>query len=322
MAYQHHLSHIGITYNHRADALASRAGYLATGELRFTLFSHPDVRRTVSWLQSCSLGDLPAADPAPPRPGTQTTCYRYWRARYWLTGIPGTVFAVRVKRWWGFPWSLKHVRDLFRRWDTPDRVQWTFYTALLGEWPTGRRQRHTTQQRWGLPCPVCRFCGGARDCVTHWFGGSPCQDLLLQVQRTEPIALPDSGILSLPLDDCRWPSIFRVLFAVHSLLRWHVEGSLVALDVREGIWLARSHATELQRAHMQEQQARKRAKQRQAKHRSKMRKQDLMGAYSTCQLCGEVYLTHHVICTALQAHRHGGDQQGGAVPATESSVRA
>ena len=303
LAFQHVPSHVGIFWNEYVDRMVHRAWILEAGEFAYTVAPmNANTRRRLASLQSSvdpgwTVVESDPASPAP-RPGAQNACYSHWLARQWLRGVPQSIFSKRVKRWWSVDWTILHVRRLFHlHHSTPMRLRWTFYTALLGEWPTGRRTRHILNP--GSEVPVCRFCGAHTDCVVHWFGAGACS--VLDVMLRSSVALPptpDGGWLQLDPANAAWPLIWRSFYAVHSLLRWGVvQDPLFKRSLHEGHWLAAACVSD---AHSMARVARI---QQQKAHRAltaarrRKRKLSLKHTLETCPNCGGIFpIGTHNVC--------------------------
>jgi hypothetical protein len=298
---QHTPSHVDIKWNEEVDTLVSRGHQLGEGEFQSELVPY-------TRLQKMELLPLAAHAFSGPWPdsianpksvtGVQTAAYHYWKGKKWLTGNISAVFRKRVSKWAGGRFTIHSLRTI---WSThpsiPPRERWVLYTAILGEWPTGRRTRHITAPR--SPTPPCRFCGEDADCVTHWFGTGHCTRLFDMLARN--IALPTisvEGWFDRAPSDAHWPVLCRAIYAVHCLLRWKTSlRSELAPALREGIWLTLHHSTQMQIAKSDTCKALKAARKRQLKHRQRKRKKALYGTIQTCTACGQLHEAgRHTTC--------------------------
>jgi hypothetical protein len=301
--------------------LAAQGVRLAPGTYEFSITNNIEDNRSISaqsalpplteWPVEGRFG-LPKNSP-----GAQTVLYNLLQGRQWNQGTGRALITRRLQRWWpSFMNSLWILNVFNNNKQHAPRLLWSTCTMLLTEWPTGRKMRHIVAPR--SPIPPCRFCGAARDCVTHWFGPQSCR-VLFDLSATH-IALPDyeefglPGFITLPVHDSRWFKLMQWFKSIQSLLQWGnpEEGFNLSLLIREGAWIARSS----NRTNASHDNLLAKARSTARNRAAVRRKKELRGQLTTCA-CGLVHRRgQHNRCVyiALQFNRvvqAGGDHDPG-----------
>jgi hypothetical protein len=291
IALQHVSSHVDLKYNEIVDKLADDGALCPPGSYGYSI-NDSDHFSALGVLPPLAVWPEGAAPPPKLKSGTQTIAYHNCTGAAWLSGVGRQLIGARLARWWPRYVNSAWVLQLFHKLcHNAPRLLWSFWSMLLGEWPTGRRLRHLTSYgRLRPPVPPCRFCGRAADCVVHWFGPRSCRTLYDLSARH--IALPDyptygaPGFISLSIDDPRWFQLMQWFKSVQSLLQWGAPDDMLSqtLLLREGTWIARSTQRNTATHNNLLTKARNSARRRAANRVKELKKVTL----TTCA-CGQIH---------------------------------